>query len=309
MNRLASRLLLDLSISYCLLEDSGMQVIMSLRSATSQVAVAQIQKDRWIVANSHGAWQLRRQPSTDKGGLDLSTGEDDGLAIVQHLLDGAIAAARSAAAKNGTTNISVPPLSKLRWLWRLSGLYHLTHSTPRLMREAAFRLREQGHSLLAEWADQKATEEQGHDQLAMCDIRSLDYNSTQIIARLQPPVAIALVDYFTRCVRSSSPVSCVGYAYTMERLAMEVDRAYLTAVERHLPEGVCATRCLRVHSGIGSDRAHVAETIDCVAKLTAREYSQIVKACYQTALLSFTPPTDGYLSDADIQALLDKGCQ
>ena len=172
------------------------------------------------------------------------------------------------------------------------------------MHEAAERFISVGHVLLAQWARRKATEEQGHDRLALSDIRALGYDAERVVQLLKPPTAIALVNYFTHCVRELNPVYCVGYAYTMERLAMSVSKTYIETVEKHLPRGIYATRCLRIHSGIGSDPEHVEETVACVAKLSPEEYSQVAEACYQTALISFSPPADGYISDADILWLL-----
>ena len=63
-------------------------------------------------------------------------------------------------------------------------------------------------------------------------------------------------------LQAEDPIRCVGYAYTLERLAMSVDEAALRAVERMLPPGVQATLCMRVHSAVGSDAIHVAETVN-----------------------------------------------
>ena len=268
-----------------------------------QVIGVYLNSNQWIIANNRQAWLSQADCIPDSiGDKPLSNGIDS-LDSIQNLLDGSIAAACSTV----SSREALPPLTQLRWLWRLSGLYHLTHSTPTLMHEAAEGFSSKGQVLLAQWAEQKAIEEQGHDLLALSDIRSLGYEPEWVVQILQPPTAIALVNYFTRCVRELETVSCVGYAYGMERLAMNVSSAYIQTVGKLLPDGVMATRCLRVHSGIGSDQDHVQETVACVAQLSYEELAQIALACYQTSLISFTPPADGYISDADIQRQLNMG--
>jgi hypothetical protein len=224
----------------------------------------------------------------------------DRVAKTQKLLDGAIVAAKSSI----SSNIKPPTLTRSRWVWRLAGSYHLCHATPRLMKEAArrFSLAERWH--LAQWAAQKAREERDHDRLALLDLQSMGYDADAVVKTLLPPAAKALVNYFTQNAKASDPIGCVGYSYAMERLASGIGEQYIQKVETLLPPGTNATRCLRVHSGVGADAEHVDETVEMVASLTDGERIRIANACYQTALLCFSPPQGGYISSKKLQHLL-----
>lgn len=220
-------------------------------------------------------------------------------AQVKALLDGAIA-----LAFEGAHEASVPPLTPLRWVFRLAGLYHLTHSTPLLLRHAAATFAAAGRTELACWASVRAHEEQSHDRLAMLDIAALGHRPAQVVARLQPPIAMRLVSFFAAAAHANDPIATVGYAYAIERLALTVGRPEIEAVERVLPPGVRATRCLRVHSAIGSDDDHVAETLAMLVRRTPAERRAVAVAAHQTARLCFDPVAEGSPSDAWIAARL-----
>ncbi|WAS94251.1 hypothetical protein [Nannocystis punicea] len=228
-----------------------------------------------------------------------TTAADREVAAVRNLLDRAVASAFAVARPE-----VVPPLTATRWAWRLAGLYHLTHSTPTLLGLAAERFAAAGRSVLAGWARQRAREESNHDRLALKDLRDLGYDPVAVIARVRPATAIRMVDYFERSVLAFDPIRCVGYAYTVERLAMTVREPDIRAVEAVLPPGTRATRCLRVHSAAGSDADHVADTVLAVARLTVGERARIAEAARDTAVLCFTPDPAGPPSDADIAAML-----
>ena len=147
-------------------------------------------------------------------------------------------------------------------------------------------------------------EETGHDRLALLDIKSLGYDAEGVVEKLQPPAAIALMDYFTRSVRDENPIDSVGYTYTMERLSLGVGLDYIQKVEALLPSKVNATRCLRVHSAVGADAGHVDENISIIANLSASERTRIARACYETALMLFSPPPGDYISDEQLQEIL-----
>ncbi|MEH2406072.1 hypothetical protein [Nostoc sp.] len=197
-----------------------------------------------------------------------------------------------------------PALTPIRWVWRLAGLYHLCHSTPQLMEEAAQHFASADRQSLAQWALKKAKEEAGHDQLALLDIQSMGYEAQAVVEALVPPAAKALVDHFTRTVQNSDPIDCVGYSYTAERLAICRGLEYIQRIEVLLPSGKNATRCLGVHSAIGTDVEHVEEAVEMIAELTPNEQTRVAKACYQAALLRFSPPVKDYISDEEIQNVL-----
>ena len=247
---------------------------------------ARVAPDRVVVAAADGAWVHR----PDRAGLSDEfqapmTGRGSP-ATTAWLLDGSIGAASSGR----RSPAAAPRLTLVRWAWRLAGYYLTTEATTRLLPEAARRFRAAGRTALAEWARVRAREERGHDRLALRDIVSLGYDPELVVSRLRPPASVALVDYFTRAVREASdPIGCVGYAYALERLALEKTADDVAAVEASLPPGVNATRCLRVHSAIGSDASHVADTLAMVARLPPAERTAIARACYETARLFYRP--------------------
>lgn len=222
------------------------------------------------------------------------------IAQTQKLLDRAIADAWHTV----KTDRRPPKLTPTRWVWRLAGLYHLCHPTPRLMEEAAQGFVSAKRKSLAQWAAQKAREEAGHDQLALLDIESMGYRAEAVVEALVPPSAKALVDHFTQSVRNSDPIDCVGYSYTAERLAICRGLEYIQRVEVLLPSGKNATRCLRVHSAVGTDVEHVQEAVEMIAELTPKEQTRVAKACHKAALLRFSPPKEDYISDEEIQNVL-----
>lgn len=226
----------------------------------------------------------------------------DSISKTRKLLDRAIVF----AAKDTLRNCKPPALTPSRWIWQLAASYHLTHSTSLLMEEAAQRFAVLGRRNLAQWAAHKAREEQGHDRLALFDIQSMGYDAQAVVKALIPPNAIALLNFFTQSVRAADPISCVGYCYTMERLAMNIKAEHIQQVEAILPPNTYATRCLRMHSCLGSDVEHVEETVEIAAALTSQERNNITAACYETALLYFSSLQENYISEVGLQQVLSK---
>jgi len=222
------------------------------------------------------------------------------LATTRNLLDGAVGAGQRAVPRAEAP----PPLTQARWALRLAGYYCTTHATPGLMAEAAVRFAAAGEASLARWAEQKTRDERGHDQLALRDLRALGYDAERVVEALVPPTAAGLCRYFTEAVRGEEPVRCVGYAYALERLALGQTEAYVRRVEAMLPRGVYATRCLRVHSAVGTDARHVEETIAVVAGLPAEERAQIALACYETTVLCYGPNSGNPIAEDALESAL-----
>ncbi|MBG1239682.1 hypothetical protein [Nostoc sp. NZL] len=224
----------------------------------------------------------------------------DSIARTQKLLDRAIAYAWHTVKSDRRP----PKLTPIRWVWRMAGAYHSSRHTTRLMEEAARRFAASGRQNLAEWAAQKAKEEAGHDRLALLDIQSMGYDAEAVVKTLVPSAATAFVDYFTHCVQAIDPIDCVGCSYASERLGTFKGEKYIQGVEALLPPATHTTRWLRIHSGLGAEVKHVEEIVDVVAELTHREHIRVAKACYETTLLCFTPPKEGYISDEELQNIL-----
>lgn len=262
---------------------------------------ARVAPDTVVVATSERVW-VYRPSSTDISNFFTQPMSGAGsVATTQKLLDTSIVLAKRAVSSSSRP----PALSPTLWVWNLAGQYHLTHCGPQLFEEARERFAAAGRKSLTQWAAHKAIEENGHDRLALLDIQSLGYDAEAVVEALAPPSAKALVDYFTRSVQTTDPIGCVGYAYTMERLALAVGEKHIQAVEAILPPGTRATRCLRVHSSVGSSEVeHVQETIELVAGLSPQERTNVAIACYETALLDFSSSQKDYPSEEELKQIL-----
>ena len=262
-----------------------------------------------LVADADRAWLHTRALGGGSEPFSMPMTGPGSLPTTRNLLDGAVGAGQRSIAlapsiASAPPPEPPPPLTALRWAFRLAGYYHTTRVTPGLMEQARDRFAAAGQSSLAEWAATKAREERGHDELALRDLRSLGYAAERVVDILRPEIAIALASAFTAWVLGPDPVFCVGYAYALERLALTRGPDYLARVESVLPKGVLATRCLRVHSGSGSDAKHVEETALMVSGLPAEERAKIALACYETAALCSMPPKGGHLTEDALQQVL-----
>jgi len=270
-------------------------------SSLTDIEWACIAPDRGV-ANANSA--RLHQPDAMEIGISSARRivDTDSVAKTRKLLDGAIVCAW----RDVKSNRRPPALTPTRWVWQLAGFYHLCHSTPQLMEEAAQRFAKAGRWTLAAWAAQKAREEAGHDKLALRDIQSMGYRAEAVVEALVPPAAKTLLDYFTRSVQNSDPIDCVGYSYTAERLGICIGEGYIQKVKALLPVGTNATRCLCAHSAASTTEVrHVEETVAMIAGLTPQERDQVARACYKVALLRFSPPQEAYISDEEIQNVLE----
>ena len=259
---------------------------------------AQIAPGKVVVATVDRAWLY--QPHSPEDRFSQPMEGAGSIATTRKLLDTAIAAAKYAI----NSNVRPPALTPTRWVWRLASAYHLTTPVPRLLKDAAIGFAGNGRSLLKKWALEKAKEEKGHDQLALLDIESLGYDAEAVVKALVPPAAVNLIDYLTRSVQDDDPIDCVGYTYTMERLSLGIGEDYIQKVQALLQSETNATRCLRVHSSVGADADHVEENVSLIAQLTPCERTRIARACYETAIMCFSPPSEAYISDEELQQIL-----
>ena len=259
---------------------------------------AQIAPGKVVVATVDRAWLYHPTSGEERFAQPMECAGS--LATTRKLLDTAIASAKYAI----KSNVRPPALTPTRWVWRLASAYHLTSPVPQLMKDAAKGFAANSRSDLEHWALEKAEEEKGHDRLALLDIQSLGYDAEAVVKKLIPPAAVALIDYFTRSVQDDDPIDCVGYSYTMERLSLGIGEEYIQKVEELLPAKTNATRCIRVHSSVGADAEHVDENASLVAGLSPSERTRIARACYETALMCFSPPPVEYISDEKLQQIL-----
>jgi hypothetical protein len=153
------------------------------------------------------------------------------------------------------------------------------------MRRAARRFALDGRGDLAGWALAVAQDED-HDHLALADLAELGY-PPDIVAMPCPQPMRAAIEYFEACVDGNTPVSCLGYAYALERPAALVDASYVDAVRTVLPPNVDATRCLRWHSSLGEEPGHIDSLLRVIAGLPAGDRAAVAQAAYETAQILF----------------------
>jgi hypothetical protein len=255
-----------------------------------------------FLSDTESACFVLNEDSADSGDrLAINKVSTDKAAKIRKYLDGAILFAWNTVK---SSNRRPPALTRTRWVWRLAASYHLCHSTSPLMEQAAQQFAASGRQNLAHWAAKKSREERNHDQLALLDIESMGYEAGAVVRALYPPAAKAMVEYFIRSVQDSEPYRCFGYIYTIERAGLVNKEEFIQTVEALLPPGVHATRCLRVHSSVGAEVDHVEDAVEMLAGLTFEELTRVAIACYETALLCFSPPNESYISDEELQNVL-----
>jgi hypothetical protein len=233
----------------------------------------------------------------------LETGD---IAVTRQLMAGAFYAGFVPRSGEETASESVPATTPalLRYIHSLAGSYQTTHATPTTMRRVAARFAALGQHETTAYFLHVASEESGHDTLALMDIAALGLPAEEFVARLRPKNSLALVEQFTRFADSDQPIAVLGYAFALERMALFNTEATIAAIEQLIRAGVKATRCLRVHSSAGStETSHVAESLVFIATLAPQDRATIARAVYETVHLQSAADTD-YPGDAAMRVLL-----
>ena len=167
----------------------------------------------------------------------------------------------------------------------LVGAYHTSVDTPRNLRHAAGRFEELGRPEVAAYLEERAREETGHDRLALKDLRALGLPAERLVANYIPEGIKPLCNRFDELCVEDYPIGCIGYSYCLERIAALKQKTDVEKVQAMCPDGVDATRFLRSHSSLGSEAAHVEETIEFVASLPANDRIRVVQETYESALI------------------------
>lgn len=224
--------------------------------------------------------------------------------VARGLLAAAIHAGRVDGLRAGEKLKSQQP-SLLRHVWMLLRNYVTTHATPAIMRHAAERLRQQGRHDPADFCDEKAVEETGHDRLALRDLQALGLDGEKLVEALKPEKGLTLVAYFKACAEGPDPISVLGYAYALERPTLAIGQDRIDQVQALCPVGVNATRCMRVHSAVGADADHVAELVERVAGYRFEERKAIARAVYETTRIIWTSKPGEHPADDEIRQALE----
>ncbi|MCA6116054.1 hypothetical protein J6524_14295 [Bradyrhizobium sp. WSM 1738] len=250
------------------------------RSVTEWVNVT---GDTSIVARESGEVWFHT-PKVTKDGIDPfaipmtgagSTGSTVGL------LDGAI----NLGFAEIEQRLARPEPTLVGYTVALVGAYHTSVDTPRNLRRAAGRFEELGRPEVAAYLEERAREETGHDRLALKDLRALGLPAERLVANYIPEGIKPLCKRFDDLCVEDYPIGCIGYSYCLERIAALKQKADIEKVQAMCPDGVDATRFLRSHSSLGSEAAHVEETIEFVASLPADDRIKVVQETYRSALI------------------------
>jgi hypothetical protein len=225
--------------------------------------------------------------------------------VTRQMMAGAFYAGFPQRSSDNQRTADTPAPSLLRHIFSLAASYQTTHATPPTMRRVAERLAARGQHSAATHCLHVAAEESGHDTLALKDIAALGLPAREFVAHLQPKSSLALVELFTRFADSDAPIAVLGYVYALERMALFRTEESIAGIERLIPARIKATRCLRVHSAVGSDAGHVAESIAFIATLPREDRATTARATYETISLQCAAPTD-YPGDEAMRALLDE---
>jgi hypothetical protein len=197
------------------------------------------------------------------------------------LLDGAINLGFVAIEKR----LARPEPTLVGYIVALVGAYHTSVDTPRNLRRAASHFKELGRPEVAAYLEQRAREETGHDRLALKDLRALGVPGERLVANFIPEGIKPLCKRFDDLCVQDYPMGCIGYSYCLERIAALKQETDIEKVQAMCPDDVDATRFLRSHSSLGSEAAHVEETIQFVASLPANDRIRVVQETHESALI------------------------
>jgi hypothetical protein len=250
------------------------------RSVTEWVNVT---GDVSIIARESGQVWFHR-PSDARPELDPfatpMTGQGSSGSTVG-LLDGALNLGFSEIEKC----LAQPEPTLAGYIVALVGAYHTSVHTPRNLRCAASRFDQLGRPEVAAYLEDRACEETGHDRLALKDLHALGMPGERLVANFIPEGIKPLCQRFDELCAQDYPIGCIGYSYCLERIAALKQKSDIDKVQALCPDGIDATRFLRSHSCLGSEVAHVEETIKFVASLAANDRIRIVQETYQSALI------------------------
>jgi hypothetical protein len=237
-----------------------------------------------IIARESGEVWFHNRGTAKKGQFDPFGAPMEGagsLGSTMGLLDGAVSLAFSKI----EDRLARPEPTIPGYIVALVGAYHTSVDTPRNLRRAKSRFEELGRPEVAAYLEERAREETGHDRLALKDLRALGVPGERLVANFIPEGIKPLCKRFDQLCAEDYPIGSVGYSYCLERIAALKENSDIENVRALCPDGVDATRFLRSHSSLGSEAAHVDETIEFVASLPAKDRISVVQETYQSALI------------------------
>ena len=197
------------------------------------------------------------------------------------LLDGAINLGFAGIEKR----LARPAPSRIGYIVALVGAYHTSVDTPRNLRRAALRFEESaGPKSRLTWKSARARRPATTGLRSRICVRSAcppSVWSPTSFRKASSRSASASMSSASKIIRSAR--SAIRTA--LERIAALKQESDIEKVKAVCPPGVDATRFLRSHSCLGSEVAHVEETISFVASLPAKDRITVVQETYKSALV------------------------
>jgi hypothetical protein len=197
------------------------------------------------------------------------------------LLDGVVAFGLKSDAEvlhPRPTTVTLP-----KYVLDLVSSYHNSRRTVGNYIRAANRFKAVDRSDVATYLERHAREENGHERLALRDLKALGFPAERIVSNLVPRGVADLCSLFDNMSSSHYPIGCIGYSYFFEASAATRHRSHIEALQALCPTGADATRFMRAHSSLGSEVDHVFDMIKFISTLPASDRTEIAKAVYLTA--------------------------
>ena len=267
-------------------------------TASTEVEWVTITPDKVVVANTENIWIC--SAFANNGQLAEPMTENSNAVKTGKLLQGTIAAAKAAI----PFSCKPPKSTPSQLVWRLIYAYHMAQATSILMRKAGRNFAIALRHALGNWAYYQAQQEAKNAQLILQDIESLGYNAEELVQAVMPSVSTTLLNYFRRSVDDLDPIDCVGYRYATECLSLNYSQGDIQQQEC-LFSADSRGGCLKISNSPDYHTKQLKECLDLVARLSARERTRVMRSCYETALLLFSLPIAGYLSEAELQCMFE----
>lgn len=272
----------------------------------AKFASARLDDDTVVVAREDGRYAKLSSQSRILRGSQSDGDEPLTVPLARGLLEGAIFAGREVGAA-GREPPPQPPLTRIQWALNLISSYQTTIALPRSLLIAAVRLHEAERYDQTDFVLKKYDEEKWHYRLALADLTAMGFDAESLVAAIEVRSASMVCEHVLREARNCPPIGVIGMAYVGERASLEVDQPYIDRINGLFPERVRPTRCLRVHSAVGSDAGHVEDVVRFVAQLDRDDRQDVLTAVFRAAQ-DFFEFAWHRQSDAEfVQLCTDKG--
>lgn len=190
----------------------------------------------------------------------------------------------------------------MSYVYGLLSAYQTTRATSPLLTALAARFAACGRYTVADRCLTLASEESGHDTLALRDLDALGYPAAALVNTIRPRRALAMVDLFFSYAAAEHPIRSFGYAYALKHTAVFADEARLRNFNSILPAGVTANRCFGVHGTMGAEPARIRDCLVFAATLGAEDQARIVQGIFETLCVMHDPDLDDYPGDGALAA-------